>query len=164
MAALATIATVAAGAATIIGAGATIYNGWQEQQQFEEQKATTAHELEKRGRAAFASSQRDALEKRLETKLLLSRQQAAAAASGGGSGADAPTILTLMGLTAERGDYAAQSLLYGGQSERDTSFQSAANVRNSKAAPFVGSVLKGVGDLLGGGARTANMAHSFGLI
>jgi hypothetical protein len=164
MAALATIATVAAGAAAVIGAGATIYNGYQQQKQFDEQKTATAHAYEVAGRKDFAAAQRDAIEKRLQGELLLSRQQAAAAASGGGAGGDDPTIVRLMTETAQKTEYAAQTSMYRGYDAKATADESASNLRASQSGSFVGSLISGLGELIGGAANTANVADRYGLL
>lgn len=164
MASLATIATVATGAAAVVGAGATIYQGYQQQKQYEEQKRQQAHELEKAGRADFASAQRDAMEKRLQGQLILSQQQAAAAASGGGAGTDDPTIVRLMSETSKRTEYSAQTSLWAGKASRDAAFESAANLRRSRSGSFVGSLIAGIGQLVGGAADTVNIADRYSLL
>jgi hypothetical protein len=160
MATLATIATVATGVAAVVGAGASVYGGFLARQEAEER----AHEYEKMGKQEFAAAQADAVERRLQGQLILSRQQAAAAASGGGAGADAPTIVRLMSETAKRIDYGAQSDMYGGYSRRSTYFTSAANSRRSGANALIGGILDGVGNLLGGAGATVAMADEFDLL
>lgn len=160
MASLATIATIATGVGAVVGAGASVYQGYLAQREAEER----AHEYEKLGKSELAASQADALERRLQAQLILSRQQAAAAASGGGAGADAPTIVRLMTETAQRGEYGAQTALYGGLQRRATYFTSAANVRKSGANALLGGILDGVGTLIGGAGQTASMADEFGLL
>lgn len=164
MAELAVIATVATAAAAVVGAGATIYQGHAQQKRFDEQKEQQAHEMEKAGRADFASAQRDAMEKRLQGKLLLSQQQAAAAASGGGAGADDPTIVRLMTDTAARAEDSFQSTIWSGRASRDIAGQSAANLRNSRSGSFVGSLIAGVGQLAGGIGDTINTADKYSLL
>lgn len=152
MAELATVAAVATAAAGVVSAGASIYSGWQANEAAKEQ----AHQLEIQGTEELAAAQRDAIERRLEARLTLSKQQAAAAASGGGAGADAPTIVRLMTETAQRADYGVQSTLFGGYSRRSTYFQSAKNARTTGGNNFIGSLLEGAGELLGGGAKAAS--------
>lgn len=138
MIALAGIVSAGAGLAQ---AGATIYAG-------NEQKKA-AYEAAKReetaGQAEFASSQREAQERRLEGQIVMSRQQALAAASGGGAGADAPTIVRLMSETAKRSRYGEESTLFGGRQRRQTYFDSATSRRTTGDANFLGSVLTGIG-------------------
>lgn len=176
MAALATIATVAAGAAAVVGAGAQIYGGYAQQQASDKAAAQTtaqyqaeALQLQEKGRAEFAASQRDAIERRLQGQIVLSQQQAAAAASGGGAGGDAPTIVRLMTETAQRGDYGAESALYQGRSQQSIYDKSAANDLVSAANPsksnnFIGSLLDGVGTLLGGAGQVYNMADRYNIL
>lgn len=160
MASLATLATVATGVAAVVGAGASVYNGFLAKQEAEER----AHEYEKLGTAEFAASQGDAFERRLQAQLVLSRQQAAAAASGGGAGADAPTIVRLMTETAQRGEYGAQSAMWGGQQRRNTYFTSAANTRKSGANALVGGLLDGIGMLIGGTGDVVATADKYDLL
>lgn len=173
---LATIATIATGAAAVIGSGSTIYSGYVQQQQGEQslalqkqQQLDEAHAYESAGKATFAASQRDALERRYQGELTLSAQQAAAAASGGGAGTDAPTVVRLMTETADRAEQGAETDLYGGRAQAKTYYDSADNLRKAAAtgAPpnsFVGSLIAGFGELLGGAAQTANVANKYGLV
>src|ERR1700749_4508237 len=71
-----------------------------------------AQQQEAQGKEAFASSQRDADQKRKEAEIVNSRAQALAAASGGG--ADDPTIVQLMTQTTGQGEYNAQADLFKG--------------------------------------------------
>lgn len=160
MASLATIATVATAAAAVVGAGASIYQGYASYQAAQ----TQAHELEKAGTLSFANAQRDALEKRLQGRLILSQQQAAAAASGGGAGTDAPTVVRLMTETAQRAEYGAQSSLFQGYAERATANTSAENVRKTGFASFIGGLMRGVGSLAGGLGDTYNVADRLGVL
>lgn len=164
MAALATIATVATAAAAVVGAGATVYNGYVSQQNNDKAAAEQAKQYEEKGRAEFASSQRDAIERRLQGQVILSQQQAAAAASGGGAGGDAPTIVRLMTETADRAEYGAQSAMYQGTSTKALYDESASNTRASKSNTFIGSLLDGVGTLLGGAGNTYAMADRFNIL
>ena len=86
-----------------------------------------------------ASAQRQAVEKRKEAGLIMSRQQAVAAASG--SGATDPTVIDLMETTAGRGEYQAQTIQYGGEEEgRGLQNQAAftrAEGRNRMFASFI---------------------------
>ena len=160
MASLATIATVATGVAAVVGAGASVYGGFLANQEAQER----AHEYEKLGKQELAAAQQDAIERRLQGQLLLSRQQAAAAASGGGAGADAPTIVRLMSETAKRIDFGAASDMYGGYQRRSTYFSSAAASRRSGANALLGGILDGVGTLIAGAGQTASMADEFDLL
>lgn len=160
MAGLATLASVATGVAAVVGAGASVYSGYLASREAEDR----AHEYEKLGTAELASAQSDAMERRLQAQLVLSRQQASAAASGGGAGADAPTIVRLMSETAQRGDFGAASAMYGGYQRRATYFTSASNARKSGGNALLGGILDGVGALIGGAGQTAALADQFGMI
>lgn len=159
MATLGTIAAVATGAAAVIGAGASVYNGYLSYQSAQDQ----ARQFEAKGREEFASAQRQALERRLEGQYVLSAQQAAAAASGGGAGTDDPTIVRLMTETATRAEYGAQSELFAGYSAKSLYDQSAENTRKTGVNNFIGSLLDGVGTLLGGAGQTYAMADKYGM-
>lgn len=153
MAALPAIAIGLAVAGTVVSAGASIYGGI---------KANEAAQLEgkqliRQGKEEFAAAQRDALEARLQGKLLQSRQQAVAAASGGGAGTDAPSIMKLMTETGERTDYAAQVAMYQGESKRRYYTDAASAARTGGQNSLIGSVLKAVGTLAGGLGDAAGM-------
>lgn len=146
MASLATIATVATLAGTAVTAGATIYNGMQQQQMADE----IAKQEELAGKNEFASSIHDAEERRLEGALVMSRQQAIAAASGAGSGSDAPTIMKILGDTAKRTQVGVESSIYQGAQRRDDYTRSARNRRITGQNNFFGSIAKAAGYGLGG--------------
>lgn len=160
MADLATIATIATAAAGVVGAGAAIYQGYSSYQASQQQ----AHEIEKQGTLSFAAAQRDALERRLQGRLLMSQQQAAAAASGGGAGTDAPTVVRLMTETAQRAEYGAASALFQGYADKNNAALSAENVRKTGFASFIGGIVAGVGSLAGGLGDTYNMADKYNLL
>lgn len=146
MASLATIATVATVGSALVGAGTAIYSGYLQKQAAD----TTAHTLENQGKADFASAQRDALQKQLETKYLLSTQQAQAAASGAGAGSDAPTIVRMMTETAKRGELASENVMYTGDLYKHNFGASAAAAREGGDASFLGGFLGGAGRLISG--------------
>lgn len=139
---LAILGIAAAGAS----AAATIYAG------NETKKA--AYEAAKRdetaGMAEFAAAQREAQERNLEGKLIMSRQQAAAAASGAGASDDAPTIVRLMTETAKRARYGEESTMYGGRARRQGYIDTAAARRQTGDASFLGSIFTGIGQFAEG--------------
>lgn len=151
MASLATLATVASIGSAVVGAGAAVYSGYQQQQAND----TTANNLETQAHAEFASSQRDAEEKQLEGQLTMSSQQAAAAASGAGAGAEAPTIVRLMTETAKRTQYASDSAEYTGEA-RASQYQQAANAdRQGGQNSLLGGFASGIGRLVSGAGEYA---------
>lgn len=79
----------------------------------EAEGAFQAQQLDIKAKEEVAASQREAMQKRKETDLVLSRQQALAASSG--LGALDPTILDLAGDVAEEGAYHESLIRYGGQ-------------------------------------------------
>ncbi len=139
---LAILGIAAAGASAV----ATIYAGNETRKAADEgaKRDITA------GQAEFASSQREAEQRKLEGELIMSRQQAAAAASGGGAAGDAPTIVRLMTETAKRAQYGAESVLYGGRARRQGYIDTAAAKRESGNASFLGSIATGTGQFLEG--------------
>jgi hypothetical protein len=140
-------------AGTVIGAGAAIYSanqtyeqGVAQKQEYDRQAAVD----ELAGKNAFAASQRDAEQRKLEGKLIMSRQQAYAAASGGGGGADAPTIAKILTDTGANAEQGARSVLYGGEQAQSDYFSAAQAKRITGQNNFMGSVLSSIGTLAGG--------------
>lgn len=154
MAALATIATIATLGATVISTVASVQQGAAAQREGYRQAAVD----ELAGKNELAASQRDAEERRMEGKLIMSRQQAFAAASGGGSGADDPTIMKILSDTGERAEYGAESIMYQGQARHDDYYASAAARRETGQNNFFGGLLRGVGSLAGGIGHLAEMS------
>lgn len=109
-----------------------------------------AAQMEIKGAEERAAGQRDAMQKRTEGQLVMSRQQALAAASGAGAGSDAPTIVRMMTDTAAESEYSAQSSMYGGLSRATGLMDSARGRRASGKASFLGSVIGGFGQAAGG--------------
>lgn len=104
-----------------------------------------AQQLDMKAKEETAAAQRDAQEKRREGALLNSRAQAVAAASGGGAGLDAPTIVKIMGNTASRAEYNAQTATYGGLSRAAGLRDQARGRRAEGKASLLGSVFGGFG-------------------
>lgn len=148
MGGLAAILPVVGTIATVGSAAFGIYNSVQQGQAQQAAANQTALNLQNQGKAEFASSQRDVLQKDLETKYLLSTQQAQAAASGGGAGADAPTIVRMMSETAKRGADADESILYGGYSSKASYDNQADAVRQSGGNAFLGGIGSGIGKVI----------------
>lgn len=109
-----------------------------------------AQQMEMRAKEETAAAQREAQDKRREASLINSRAQAIAAASGAGAGTDAPTIVRIMSDTAGRGEYNAQSALYGGYSRAAGLRDSAKGRRAEGKASLLGSVFGGFGSALKG--------------
>ena len=146
--AIAAIASLAAGGLQAMGAI----------QQGKAQQAALNFEAEANKRQAAeerAASQRSAIEKRSEADRVLSRQRALASASG--AGVVTPSILDIYGETAAKGEYNAQTELYGGENRaRGLIDQAALNRAKGKAA-MKGSILEGFGAIasgIGGAAKS----------
>lgn len=147
--ALAAVATLASAGLSAMGAI----------QQGKAQQAALNFEAEQHKRQAAeerAASQREAIEKRHEGALAMSRQLAIAGASG--AGVVNPSILDIYGETAQKGEYNAQTALYGGESRARGQLDEAAAARfKGKAArtasyyDAAGSILSGIGTAAGGG-------------
>ena len=153
MASLATVAAVATIGSAVIGAGASIYGGKQQQKASE----LAARQERLAGKNELAASQREAEDRRREGRLIMSAQMAEAAASGAGAGDDAPTITKILTDTGERVEYGVQSTMYPGRSRRDDYFLSADARVASGGASFFGSILDGLGSGIGGIGRGVSM-------
>jgi hypothetical protein len=94
-----------------------------------------------------AAAQRQAIEQRKATDLVISKQIAGAAASG--SAVSSPTILDLIGDTAQEGEYRALADMYGGEA-RARSLQDRANMSRAEGSAaetrgrnkFAGSIVE----------------------
>lgn len=132
---------------TLISAGGSIVQGISAN----DAAQTEAAQMEERGKEDFAASQREAIDKRREGRLVNSRQQALAAASG--AGADAPTIVKLMTDTAGQAEYNAASTMFGGLQRRAGMNDSARARRKEGQAAMIGSVFDAAGTALSGGSK-----------
>lgn len=153
MASLATVAAVATIGSAVIGTGASIYGGMQQQKANE----IAARQERLAGKNELAAAQREAEDRRREGRLIMSAQMAEAAASGAGAGEDAPTIMKILTDTGERVEYGAEATMYQGYSRRDDYFRSADAREASGRASFFGSVLSGLGSGIGGIGRGVAM-------
>jgi hypothetical protein len=106
--------------------------------------------LERQAADERAAAQRAAFERRTDTERVISKQVATAAASGAGGG---PSLLDIMGDTAARGEYQAQSEMYAGESRARTLKDRAALARHEGRNALVGSIIEGVGSIATGAAR-----------
>ena len=141
MAGIGTILTIASTALSAVG---TLASGAQA-------KATAefeARQRESQAQEARAVSQRAALEKRREQRLLQSKQLAAAAAVGG---ATDPSVIDIFARTEERGELAFQTELYRGETQA-RGLETAADVRRfeGRQAQLASYIQAGSGILSGG--------------
>jgi hypothetical protein len=147
MAALATIASIAG---TVVSAIGTIAAGKAQARAAEYEAA----QLDVRGKEERAGAQREALEKKRETKLALSRHQAVTAASG--LGTVDPTVTDQLGEIAEYGTYQQQLAQYGGDSRaRELDYQARAT-RMSGKTQMRGAMYSAAGTILGGASTMFN--------
>jgi hypothetical protein len=106
--------------------------------------------LERQAAGEVAAAQRAAFERRTDTERVISKQVATAAASGAGGG---PSLLDVIGDTAARGEYQAQSEMFAGSERARTLKDRAAITRQEGRNALVGSILEGVGTVATGTAR-----------
>ncbi|SDH08529.1 virion core protein, T7 gp14 family [Pelagibacterium luteolum] len=147
---IAGIAGVAGAGLQIVGTMAQARGQREAGKAAEEDAYFEAAQLEDNSKEEFAASQRDALERRREGRLANSAAQARAAASGGGAGADAPTIMRIMGDIASRAEYGAQAALFGGESRRAGMFTQAEATRRTGRSQRRGSELSAMGTMFSG--------------
>ena len=100
-----------------------------------------------------AAAERTATERRKETDRVISKQIAGAAASGAGFG---PSLLDVIGDTAQYGEYQAQADIYGGES-RARGLKDKANIARFEGdQAYSGSILEGISGLALGLSRYSN--------
>lgn len=111
--------------APIVSAAGTIVGGFERQGEANAQ----SNQLIRNAGAAQAVGQRNALNSDLMTRLALSRGTAVAAASG--AGVTDPTVENIQATTAARGQYAALTDLYNGNSQAQSDMMRAAYTRQA---------------------------------
>lgn len=121
-----------------------------------------AKQLEMKADEEVAASQREAAQATKEADVAMSRQQALAASSGAGAGADAPTIIKLMGDVAGQGELNQQSVLYGGQNRASGLIDQAKGRRASGRASLLGSAFGAFGQAAKGVGMYSTGRGSFG--
>jgi len=131
-----TILPIIGTAATVAG---TIGAGYAQKQEAE----FTAEQQKRAGTEELAIATREAEDRRRKTAYVLSEQKAKAASSGGG--VTNPTILDIMGETAQEGDYLARSDLASGKNKAAGLFDKAAASKYRGKAAFTGAILEGIG-------------------
>lgn len=109
-----------------------------------------ADALDRQATDEVAAAQRVAAERRLETDRVISRQVALGAASGAGAG---PSLLDVVGDTAQAGEYRAQADMYAGE-QRARSLRDRGRIARWEGDnAFRGSILEGVGSIALGAGR-----------
>jgi hypothetical protein len=131
---------------TGIQAGAGIAKGYSAQQAGRYNAAA----LDRQATDEVAAAQRVATERRLGTDRLISKQVALGAASGAGAG---PSLLDIIGDTAQAGEYRALADQYAGDSRARSLRERGRIARWEGDNAFRGSILEGVGTIAMGGAR-----------
>lgn len=127
---------------SVVGTGLSVVSGIQQGKAQAAALEYEAQQHERKAKEEIAAAQREALDKRHETELVLSKQKAIAAASGGGL--ITPSVIDIFEETATRGAYHEGAIRYGGKSraagERDAA---AANRLKADAAKSgaIGSAL-----------------------
>ncbi|MGQ4813030.1 hypothetical protein GOZ96_04715 [Agrobacterium vitis] len=125
----------------LIGGAGSIAQGAAANQQAKQQ----ALNMEAQGKQELASSQQQAFQQKEQGNLMLSKQQALSAASGGG--ADDPTILKIMGDTAQQSAVNVRNTTVSGQQAMANANSSASNMRKQGQASFLGSVFNAAGSM-----------------
>lgn len=135
-------------AGTALKAGGTILGANAEAKELKKE----ARQLKDQAGTERATSQRQAMEERRQSRLAQSRTQALAAASGGG--ADDPTVVNIMANLEGEGEYRALASLYEGEEQaRGLEAQAAARRReakNTKRAGYInagGTILQSAGSM-----------------
>ena len=146
MAELAALASIAGSGSTIlpiIGTAATVAGtigaGYAQKQEAE----FAAKQAERSAAEERAIASRESEERRKKTAFVLSEQKAKAASSG--AGVVNPTILDIIGETAQEGDYLARSDTAAGENKARGLLDQAAASRYKGKAAFTGSILQGIG-------------------
>ncbi|MDM9629544.1 hypothetical protein QTL95_27035 [Rhizobium sp. S152] len=106
------LAGVAAAAGTALQVSGTLQQGKETQARYQYEQKVDAQQADE----AQAASQRDAAQRYKEGQFLLSQQRAAIAGSGGDL--SDPSVIDLMGDTADATAYAAESEIYKGEQQR----------------------------------------------
>jgi hypothetical protein len=117
-----------------------------------------ADQAKKQATEERAIASREAEDQRLKTALVLSKQKADAAAGGGG--VLNPTVLDIMGDTAQRGDYVSRSITAGGANKAAGLLDQATAARYKGDAAFTGAMLEGLGEGLYG--LSGKSKHRYG--
>ncbi len=121
-----------------------------------------ARQYESNASNARAAGQRAGFEEAAKTSKVLGTQLARAADDGGG--VSNPTVLDIMGETAQRGKYLEEAERYKGDMAANADLNRATAARTRGKNAMVGSILEGVGTLgtgigkYGPGLRTAGAA------
>lgn len=100
---------------------------------------------------ARAAAQRQSFDTAAKTAQVEGTQMARAAASG--AAVASPTIMDIMGETAQRGEYLREADLYKGEVEANRELNAAAAAKAKGKNAAVGSILEGVGTGLTGIAK-----------
>jgi hypothetical protein len=138
--AAATVAEALPAIGTALSVGGTVVGGIAAKNEGE----FAAKQAKRQATEERAIASREAEDQRLKTALVLSKQKAGAAASG--AGVLNPTILDIMGDTAQAGDYAARSIVAGGANRSAGLMDQAAAAKYRGNSAFAGAMLEGLGE------------------
>lgn len=155
--ALAALGTAASAVGTVVGASAAEEQGKNADRAAQMQ----ALALQREAREKEAAAQRRAITEQTKADLVLSRQQAVAAASGGG--ATDPTVLDIMGNTAQQGRYNADSALYEGAAAGQSLDEQAALTRYRGQQARRAGRINSMTTVLSGMSNFATSASRIGL-
>lgn len=119
----------------LVSAAGSIIGGISAKNQAEAQAAA----MEVRAGEERAGSQREAIRRSREAKLVMSRQQAVAASSGGD--ASDPTVVNLMAGVAREGEYQSGAALYEGETKgRNMEYEAKLARMQGRQAMFAGFI------------------------
>jgi len=141
---MASLGAVLALGSTLIGGVGAVASGASQASAMRAQ----ADAAERQSKEVEASAQREAIQRRKEANLVLSRQQALAASSGGS--ATDTTILNLAGDTAAQGQYNVSSAVAEGQAQGAGLRDQAAIYRQNARQAMLGGFIDAGGTLLSG--------------
>ena len=127
---------------TVVGTGLSMVSRIQQGKYEQAAAELEARNAEAQGKEELAASQRTAQDKRREAKLAESR--AIAIAAGSGAGVTNPTVIDILEETAGRGEYIAQTELYGGKSRKAGYYDKAAAARFRGKQAKTGSIFDAI--------------------
>ena len=134
-----------------ISAGSQLIGGAQKAGAAEEE----ALQLERRAGESRATSQREAIEERRQSRLAVSRTQAVAAASGGG--ASDPDVVERIADIEGEGEYNFLRALYEGSTASDRDIRQASVTKKAGKRQLISSVLGGASNI-----ATSTMLQKYG--
>lgn len=138
------LGTMLSAAGTVAGVGGTLAAGYAGKQASEQEAA----QYRRRAAEEKAAAGREAYMQRERNEEVISRQRAVAASSG--AGVVNPTVLDLFGDTAQRGEYLANTITYGGEQRARSAIDNANAAKAKGKSLWTGSLLDGLAQGISG--------------